>query len=177
MPSAFNNAELPPAASGRLGRWILAGALFGALLLVGVYNDTVFEVLTTGIHRLMAALGLYQPHAQTQPGVDANVTQRYLPAGLVYAGLYLGVCLALLWLLLPTPGQWRLVLRLYAGALAVYAVLVLLGKFTGNTVWLYRLARNLLDFVMSPLPVAGLYVLFRAGFGPAAQPHKNDPTL
>ena len=162
MPSAFNSAGR--AAPGGLGHWALVGALVGVLLLIGVYDEDVFGVLTIGLHRILAGLGLY--HAQVQQGVDANVTHRYLPAGIVYAGLYLGICLALLWLLLPAPGQWRLVLRLYAGTLAAYAVLVVLGKLTGNTVWLYRLARHLLDFVVSPLPVAGLYVLFRSGFGP-----------
>jgi hypothetical protein len=56
--------------------------------------------------------------------------------------------------------------RLYAGTLAVYVALVLLGKSLGHAEWAFRLSRQLLDFVISPLPVAGLYVLFRAGFGP-----------
>jgi len=167
MPSVLDDSRKMPAAV-RLGRWALVGALVGLLLLAGVYDDAVFGVLTTGLHRGLAALGVHQPLAQA--GVDRNVTQRYVPAGIVYAGLYVGLCLALLWLLLPAPAHRRLVLRLYAGAIAAYLLLALLGKLSGNTVWVYRLARHLLDFIVSPLPVAGLYVLLRAGFGPAARP-------
>jgi hypothetical protein len=43
--------------------------------------------------------------------------------------------------------------------------MVVLNKFTGNAAWAYRLSRQLLDFIVSPIPVAGLYVLMRAGFG------------
>ena len=56
-------------------------------------------------------------------------------------------------------------LRLYAGALAVYVAIVLAAKLAGDVAWAYRLSRQILGFVMSPLPVAGLYVLLRAGFG------------
>jgi hypothetical protein len=74
----------------------------------------------------------------------------------------------LLRLLLPAPAQWHLVLRLYAGVLVVYVAIVLLGKLSHDAVWAYKLSRQILDFVISPIPVAGLYVLMRAGFGPAA---------
>ena len=144
------------------------------LLVVGVYDDAVFAVLTGALRKLLAAVGLYQPAAAAQQSVDANVTHRYVPAGVAYAGLYVGLCLALLRLLLPAPAQWRLVLRLYAGTIAAYVLLVLLGRAAGNVVWVYRLARHLLDFIVSPLPVAGLYVLFRAGFGPTTSDEPNQ---
>ncbi|MFC6221756.1 hypothetical protein ACFP2F_00765 [Hymenobacter artigasi] len=44
--------------------------------------------------------------------------------------------------------------------------IVLANKLAGNAVWAYRLSRQILDFVVSPLPVAGLYVVFRVGLGP-----------
>ena len=171
MPLKTSRSEPPvPVSSSQTGpaRWVLVGALVLVLLVVGVYDDAVFAVLTSTLQKLLAAVGLYQPAAAAQQNVDANVTHRYVPAGIAYAGLYVGMCLALLRLLLPVPAQWRLVLRLYAGTIAAYVLLVLLGRAMGNVVWVYRLARHLLDFVVSPLPVAGLYVLFRAGFGPTA---------
>ena len=162
-------AELVPAPHWLSGpvRWLLVGALVLALLLLGVYNAPVLDGLTTGWQRGLAALGLADAANAMQHGIDAGITRRMLPAVATYAALYLSVCLLLLYLLL-TPAQWQLTWLLYAGALAVYVVVAVLGKLAGDARWAYRLSRHLLDFVVSPLPVAGLYVLFRAGFGPAA---------
>lgn len=151
------------------GRWLLAGGLGLALLLLGVYNESVLAVLTVAWQRGLTALGLANAATALQRGIDAGITRRLLPAVATYAALYLGSCLLLLRLLL-TPAQWQLTWRLYAGTLAVYVLITVVGKLAGNAQWAYRLSRQLLDFVVSPLPVAGLYVLFKAGFGPAAVP-------
>lgn len=139
------------------------GALVGALLLLGVCDEPIHAFLTALWLKVLAAVGLRPLAEALQRSVSGSVTQRLLPAVATYAALYLGVCLLLLRLLLPAPAQWRLALRLYAGALAAYAVLALLGKLAGDAQWLYRLSRHLLDFMVSPLPIAALYVLFRAG--------------
>lgn len=149
-------------------RWALVGALVGALFLLGTYDEEVHAFLTAFWQRLLAAVGLRERVAAMQQGVSGGVTKRLLPAVATYAALYLGLCLLLLRLLLPTRAQWHLTLRLYAAGLVGYAVMVVLTKLAGNIEWAYRLSRHLLDFIVSPLPVAALYVLFRAGFGPAA---------
>lgn len=141
------------------------GGVVVTLLLVGVYDEFILTFLTGLWQRVLAAVGLRRQAEAMQQGISGGITKRFLPAVATYAALYLGLCLLLLRLLLSSA-QWRLVLRLYAGALAVYVAVVLLGKFSGDAVWAYRLSRQLLDFVVSPLPVAGLLVLFRAGFGP-----------
>ena len=174
---------VPPAASGEPapaprrpagpGRWLATGGLVLTLLLLGVYSDPVLNVLTTLWEHVLAALGLAKVAASVQHGIDAGVTRRLLPAVATYAVLYLGSCLLLLRQLL-TPAQWQLAWRLYAGALAAYAGIAIAGKLAGNAEWAYRLSRHLLDFVVSPLPVAGLYVLFRAGFGPGARTELPD---
>jgi hypothetical protein len=115
------------------------------------------------------AAGLGQQAQSIQAGINGGITKRFLPAVGTYAALYLSICLLLLHLLLATRAHWRLTVQLYAGALAIYVALVLLGRFAGDAPWAYRLARHLLDFVVSPLPVAALYVLFQAGFGPQEQ--------
>lgn len=138
-----------------------------ALLLVGFYNEPILVFLTEWWLRALATLGLRQQVEALQQGINGAVVKRLLPAVATYAVLYLSICLLLLRVLLPGPGQWHLVLKLYAGALTVYVALVLVGKLTGNATWAYRLSRQILDFVVSPLPVAGLYVLMRVGFGPA----------
>ncbi len=155
----------PPSAprATSIGRWLLVGATLVALLLIGVYNDPALSFFTVLWQKLLAALGLRQYAEHLQQSINGGITKRLLPAVATYAALYLALCLLLLWLLLP-PAQWRLAVRLYVGALVAYVVIVVVGKLAGDAQWAYRLSRQLLDFVISPLPVAGLYVLFRAGF-------------
>ena len=96
-------------------------------------------------------------------GINGGITKRLLPAVATYSALYIGICLLLLGLVLASA-QWRMAVKLYAGTLAVSVGIALASKLAGDTVWAYRLIRQILDFVVRPLPVAGLYVLFRAGF-------------
>lgn len=138
-----------------------------ALLLIGVYDDQALALLTGLWQRALDASGLHRLAAALQQGINGGITKRLLPAVATYAALYLGICLLLLRLVLA-PAQWRTAVAIYAGTLAVYVGIVVLGKLAGDAVWAYRLSRQILDFVVSPLPVAGLYVLFRAGFGPRA---------
>lgn len=145
--------------------WLLVGVLLLALLLIGVYNHTVLTAITALWQKGLAATGLSRLADAMQQGINGGITKRPFPAVATYGVIYLSICLSLLWLLLQ-PAQWRLTWRLYVGALLVYVVITLLGKLAGNVQWAYRLSRQVLDFIISPLPVAGLYVLFRAGFGP-----------
>ena len=163
LPSAPERAAGAPSRLPPAVRWRLVGILVAVLLFLGTYNDQVLTFLTTGWLRGLAAVGLDRQAAVLQQGVNGGITKRLLPAVATYAALYLGVSLLLLRLLLPAPAHWLLVLRLYAGTLGTYAVLVLLGKLAGNIPWIYQLSRQILDFVVSPLPVGGLYVLLRAG--------------
>ncbi|GAB3876793.1 hypothetical protein GCM10028824_35210 [Hymenobacter segetis] len=155
----------PATRSRPAGRRALVALLLLALLLIGVYDEQTLSFLTNMWQRLLAAIGLQHMAAAMQQGINGGITKRLLPAVATYAALYLGICLLLLRLLLA-PAQWRVAVALYAGTLAVYVGIVLVGKLAGDAVWAYRLSRQILDFVVSPLPLAGLYVLFRAGFGP-----------
>ena len=156
---------IPPDQPTKAVRWLSIGALLIALLLIGVYSDAVLTAIAVLWQRGLAATGLSRVANAMQHGIDGGITKRPFPAVATYAVLYLGICLLLLWRLLP-PAQWRLAWQLYVGALLVYVAITLAGKLAGNVQWAYRLSRQILDFIMSPLPVAGLYVLFRAGFGP-----------
>lgn len=164
MPKQAAFVARPPA---RIGYWALVGGLVAVLLLIGVYDEPILAFLTARWQEALTAAGLRRYAEALQQGINGGILKRFLPAVATYAGCYLGICLLLLRLLLPFRAQWRLALRLYAGVLVVYVALVLLGKFSGDAQWAYRLSRQLLDFVVSPLPVAGLYVLFRAGLGPS----------
>ncbi len=155
----------------RYRHWVVIGFLLILLLLLGVFDEPILQFLTVFWQKSLAAVGLGRQTEALQRGLDSGILKRFLPAVATYAVLYLATCLLLLRVLLPAPAQWRLVLQLYVGALIFYVAIVLLNKLTGNTAWAYRLSRQLLDFIVSPLPVAGLYVLMRAGFGP--QPHHS----
>ena len=158
----------PPLASARprrIGRWLLVGSLILTLFLLGFDDEPVFRFLTGLWLKGLSALGLRQQAEVLQQGISGGITKRLLPAVATYAALYLSLCLLLLRLLLPTPMHWHLALRLYAGTLAMYVVITLLGRLMGNAPWAYRLSRQILDFIISPLPVSGLFVLLQVGFG------------
>lgn len=145
--------------------WAMIASLVVVLFLIGTFDETILGVLTISWLKLLEAVGLRHLAESMQQGISGGITKRLLPAVATYALLYLGVCLLLLRLLLPAPGQWRMVLRLYAGTLLVYLAITLAGKLLGNAAWAYRLSRQILDFVVSPLPVVGLYVLLQVSLG------------
>jgi hypothetical protein len=136
------------------------------LLLAGVYDEVIFAFFTSLWQKAFALFGIGEQADALQHGIHRRITRRALPAVITYAAIYVSICLLVLRLLLRDPAQWRLTLRLYAGVGVAYIVIVLLGKLAGDVVWAYRLSRHLIDFVVSPIPIAGLFVLFRAGFGP-----------
>ncbi len=144
--------------------WVIIGTLALALILLDVYSEPILQFFVALWQKAVAALGLSQQANVLQGGSKSGIARRFLPAVATYAALYLALCLLLLRALLPMPAHWRLVLRLYFAVLVVYAALVLLAK-AGNVVWAYKLSRELADFVVSPVPVVGLYLLFRTSFG------------
>lgn len=148
--------------SGKARRWATVGLLVVALLLLGVYDEQLLGFFTAQWQKALGIVGLDRQAEAVQRGINGGITKRFLPAVATYAALYLSVCLLLLRSVLPVA-QWRLALRLYGAVLAVYVAIVLLSKLAGDVGWAYRLSRQILDFVVSPLPVAVLYVLFRAG--------------
>lgn len=152
--------KLPPAV-----RWSSVGLLVLALLLLGVFNNVVILFFTALWRQGLAVVGLGQVAGAIQQDLGNNMSARFLPAAATYTVLYLSLCLLLLRLLL-IPVQWRFAVQLYAGALVVFIAMMLLTKLVGGAEWARRLSRDFLDFVVSPLPIAGLYVLFRTGFGP-----------
>jgi hypothetical protein len=158
-----------PTKPARIAYWATIGALLVLLFLIGIYDEPILQLLTSFWQQALAAVGLQRQAQALQQGINGGILKRFLPAVATYAVLYLSICLLLLHLLLPAPAQWRLAVRLYAGALTVYVAMVLLNKLTGNAAWAYRLSRHLLDFIVSPLPVAALVVLFKSGLDAAVE--------
>ena len=171
MPEVLLDA--PPLRAGNPARWLLVGVVVALLFAVGTYDEPIHAFLTQAWQRALAAIGLQATAEALQSRISGGIVKRFLPAVATYAVLYLALCLLLLRLLLNAR-QWRLAWRLYAAALLLYGFIVVLGRVSGNTPWVYRLARQILDFIFSPLPVAGLYVLFRSSFG--TQPTASGST-
>lgn len=156
-------------------RWPLVAGLVLALFAMGVYDEVLFAFFGKIWHQFFAVMGLEAPAALEQ-GLHRRVTRRPLMQVMTYAAVYVGLCLLLFRLLLRTRAQWQLTLRLYAGVVAAYLLIAVGGKLAGDAIWAYRLSRHLIDFVVSPVPVAGLLVLFGAGFGPADEPTDEPVT-
>ncbi|MDO7848399.1 hypothetical protein Q5H92_18675 [Hymenobacter sp. M29] len=175
MPRGADTLPVLPASRPAPKPWALVALLLLALLLLGFYEEPIVLFLTSVWQRVLSALGLQRQAAAFQQGINGSVVKRLLPAVATYAAVYLAVSLLLLRVLLP--GQWRLVWRLYAGALAVYVALVMLGKLGGDVEWAYRLSRQLLDFIISPLPIAALFVLLRKGLVAPPQTPPAGQTL
>ncbi|MGI4835013.1 MAG: XrtX-associated membrane protein [Janthinobacterium lividum] len=148
-----------------VGYWLLAGGLVALLFGLGTDNEPLFAWLTRTWQAFFANIGLGPWLRALQQGTNAEVARRSLPALLSYAGLYLALSLALLRVLVPGAGQWWLAVRLYAAGALLCAALVLAGQLGGNVVALYRGARHLIEFLVSPLPVILLAVLLNSPLG------------
>ena len=139
---------------------ILTLLLFGATL----YNEQAYHVLDSYWQRTTIALGADQ-HLLSLPLSGSAISQvmrrpHSIPAVLLYSVLYIGICLALLFTLLPIPRQRRLVLLFY-GLTGVVSILLLLGSKVGSSTSLTILNSQLIHFVVSPLPVIMLAPLLR----------------
>jgi hypothetical protein len=148
---------------------LLAALLLVLLFWVGTYDEPVFAWLSRAWQDLLGALGLDGLAARLQQGTSGHVTKRSLPAVLTYSLAYTSICLVIIALLVP-PRAWRTALLVYGGVFAASAVLVLIGKAAGDVVWLYKLGRQLIDFIVSPLPMAALVPLLRWHYAPPAAP-------
>jgi len=126
---------------------------------LGIASDAVFAFLTRAWQQLFAGLGLGSVLQRAQQGTSTEVTQRSLPAVFTYAALYLVLCLALLRIVLRRAALWWQAVRAYAAVTALIVLLLLVGKLSGNAVLPLKVARRLIDFLVSPLPVVLLVAL------------------
>ncbi len=152
-----------------LPRWGLAALLTGVLFWAGMETEAVFAALTQFWQVVFGALGLAGPLAHWQQGTSQLVTTRSLPAVASYSLLYSAGCVLLLHVLLRSAARTRWVLQVYVGLFGLYALLMLIGKLGGNLAWAYRVARHLIDFLVSPLPVMLLLPLLWPGNRRAAR--------
>jgi hypothetical protein len=150
-----------------VGRGIALLALVAAIFTLGIYSEAFLNAVDQGWQHLLTLLG--RPHPVAEATVSALVTKRSLVSVGTYSLLYTGLSLLLLALALSSWPRFRLALQLYAGIFVVCAVLVGLGRVADVT-WAYQLARRLIDFIVSPLPVIILIPLLRWQNVQPAQP-------
>jgi exosortase/archaeosortase family protein len=134
-------------------------ALLVVLALVSIFQSNVVAALSRGWAALLATGPAWLHHV---PGasagdVPAGVSHLALPVGAAFFGLFIGISLLGMRLLL-SGRAWRLAWRCYAGIGLACVLLLALGRVGGGP-GVYRLGRLLLDFLASLLPVAGLLVL------------------
>ena len=168
--AAQRPAALRPWLTPRVGVGML---LLLALALVGTYQNVVVAALNTAWAAALAGgpAWLYRLPGATVAQVPDGVSHLPLPVGAAFMGLFIGLSLLILYLLVPAR-SWRLVWRSYAGLGLACLLLLLLGRAGAGTA-AYRPARMLLDFMVSLLPVAGLLVLLwrpAAGAVPPTRP-------
>jgi hypothetical protein len=144
---------MPPVPPLTPARWLLAALLALALFLVGMQSDAVFAALTRAWQALFELLGLGAAAARFQRGTSGLVTTRSLPAMGTYSLLYVGGCLLLLHVLLRAGRRTRWAAQVYLGLLGLYVLLLVVGRLGGNVPLAYKLARRIIDFTISPLPV------------------------
>ncbi|SFQ83031.1 hypothetical protein SAMN04515668_4892 [Hymenobacter arizonensis] len=142
----------------------MAGAivLIAALFVATLNNEALYAVLGQVWRQAFFGVGLSpRDSAAMVSQVSGQVTNtaRDAPAVLIYGALYVGTCLALLWLVLPAASQRRLALTFYGGATLLFVVLLGAGQL-GSSV-LLQLSSQLIHFIVSPLPVIGLVPLLR----------------
>ena len=94
-----------------------------------------------------------------------------VPAVLSFGVLYIGVCVALQFVLLSQASQRRLVGWFY-GSVCVAVLGLLLASKLGGSAALAALDRQLVHFLISPLPVIALVPLLQ-WYMPAARPGRE----
>ncbi len=144
-------------------RWVLAVLLAAVLFLTGMEVETIFAALTQFWQVVFRGVRLAGILAHWQQGTSQLVTTRSLPAVGSYSLLYAAVSVLLLHVLLRSAARTRWVVQVYLGLFGLYALLMLIGKLGGNLGWAYRVARHVIDFLISPLPVMLLLPLLWPG--------------
>lgn len=135
-------------------RWGLAGLVAAALVTLGHYDGQVRAWLT----------GLFTDSTAPVPRVavgGATLTTRNVPAMLTYGLLYVALSVLLLHLLLGDRRRTRTVLLTYGATFALIGALLAAGRVLGLAATLTPPARELIDGVLSPLPILLLLAAFR----------------
>jgi hypothetical protein len=143
------------------GRLLAGAVLLGLLLSARWYEETIYTWLDAGWQQLSRVLPAVARAGTAGRGVQRLMERPHsVPAALLFAGGYIGLCWGLLAVLLPPGEGWRWGLRLYGGVGLASLLLLLLSHAAGLPL-LATLASRLLHMLLSPLPVMVLVPLLR----------------
>jgi hypothetical protein len=139
-----------------LRQWLLLGFVGVALLLLGLFDEPVRDLLTDLFTTHQPATAAPVAEAPAGPAL----TTRNLPAMVVFGLSYIGLSILTLHLALANRRQTLIVGLVYGGVLGAVGGLLVLGKLLGSPS-LALPARELIDNVLSPLPVLLLLAALR----------------
>ncbi len=144
------------------GQWVLLGLVGLALLLLGLFDERVRGLLTELFTAAPVATPTgVNPAAATAPVGGAVLTTRNIPAMIVFGLSYVGLSILTLHLALANRRQTWLVCLVYAGVFGLISVLLVLGRVLGQPATFTPPARELIDTILSPLPVLLLLAALR----------------
>ena len=143
-----------------VGGLLLIALLFSATL----YNEVLYALFGLFWQKLFRWTGISQhvPLLLQSNGIIGQVTHRArdIPAVLSYSVFYVGTCLILLFLLLSSAAQRRMVVLFYGFTCVISLCLFVLGSAFSSGVSM-TLNSQLVHFIVSPLPVIVLVPLLR----------------
>jgi len=141
---------------------LVAGVVLALLLLSSRwYEETVYSWLDAAWRLLGRVLPTAALDAVAGPSMRGLLERPHsVPAALLFAAGYVGLCWALLGVLLPPGEGWRWGLRLYGGVGLASLLLVVASHALGLPI-LAALASRLLHMLLSPLPLMVLVPLLR----------------
>jgi hypothetical protein len=143
-------------------RTILCIILGSCLLFAGIYSDQIFKILTELYQSIFLSIGLTALAAKPQAGISDLITMRSLPAIATYSLGYVTISFLFLHFYLADSRKSKLSLYFYAGIFLICLFLIALGKVFPAFQEAYKLARHLIEFIISPFPVILLVATFKA---------------
>src|SRR5690606_35008833 len=152
--------------------------LFGLLTLLfftGVFTDSIFRNLDVFYYAIAEILGMNRVVNNSQAGVSSLITMRSWPSMLTYGLLYTGLSFAFLHIYFNRRWKSMIAAGFYLLIFVACCFLIVTGKLLADATWAYKLARRLIEMVVSPLPVILLIAaLFRADYGKKTKPETAE---
>src|SRR5688572_8945007 len=143
-------------------RVILCIILGICLLLAGIYSEPIYKILTEAYHKVFLLFGLSFLASKPQAGISTLITKHSLPAIATYGIGYVLLSFLFLHVYFSNFRKSLLTIYFYASVFLVCLLLIALGKSVPALQESYKLARHLIEFIISPFPVIFLVAAFKA---------------
>jgi hypothetical protein len=132
------------------------------LFLVGFYTEFLFGFLTRGFDMLFLDAGSYGFLPEKGLAVSRLITRRSFPVMLLYGAVYTALSFVFLHVYFRSKKTSLLAAGFYGVVFLGCLLLMGTGKFFPELTAASRLARRLIEFIVSPFPIVLLIAAFRA---------------